>query len=133
MTEEQKIDQRVFDLYDEYCHGRMDRREFLSRAATITIGGVSALWMAQALLPRYAEAQTVSFTDARMKGTYVEYPSPAGTSAKCPLPRPVWQALSVTRSASSCMPRISCSSSCPSLASSDASARPDSKGFSLLK
>jgi len=26
MKEEQKIDRRVFDLYDEYCHGRMDRR-----------------------------------------------------------------------------------------------------------
>ena len=58
----------------------MDRREFLSRAAAITIGGVSALWMAQALLPRYAEAQTISFTDPRMRGTYVEYPSPGGTS-----------------------------------------------------
>ena len=23
-----EIDQRVFDLYDEYCHGRIDRREF---------------------------------------------------------------------------------------------------------
>ena len=80
MKEEQKIDRRVFDLYDEYCHGRMDRREFLSRAAAMTIGGVSALWMAQALLPRYAEAQTISFTDSRMTGTYVEYPSPGGTS-----------------------------------------------------
>ncbi len=79
-TEKQNIDQRVFDLYDEYCHGRIDRREFLSRAAAMTIGGVSALWMAQALLPRYAEAQTISFTDTRMKGTYVEYPSPGGTS-----------------------------------------------------
>ncbi len=82
MTEQQKIDPRVFDLYDEYCHGRIDRREFLSRAAAITIGGVSALWMAQALLPRYAEAQTISFTDPRIKGTYVEYPSPGGTSGE---------------------------------------------------
>ena len=23
MTQEQKIDQRIFDLYDEYCHGRL--------------------------------------------------------------------------------------------------------------
>ena len=76
----QEIDQRIFDLYDEYCHGYIDRREFLSKAAAITIGGVSALWMAQALMPRYAEAQTISFTDERMKGTYVEYPSPGGTS-----------------------------------------------------
>ena len=27
-----EIDQRVFDLYDEYCHGRIDRREFLQQA-----------------------------------------------------------------------------------------------------
>ena len=27
------IDQRVFDLYDEYCHGRIDRREFLRARA----------------------------------------------------------------------------------------------------
>ena len=80
MTELEKIDPRVFDLYDEYCHGRIDRREFLTRAAAMTIGGVSALWMAQALLPRYAEAQTISFTDSRLKGTYVDYPSPGGTS-----------------------------------------------------
>ena len=77
---EQEIDPRVFDLYDEYCHGHISRREFLSRAAALTIGGISALWMAQALMPRYAEAQTISFTDSRMTGTYVEYPSPGGTS-----------------------------------------------------
>ncbi len=80
MTQQEKIDRRVFDLYDEYCHGRMSRREFLDKAAAITIGGVSALWMAQALMPRYAQAQTISFTDPRLKGTYVDYPSPGGTS-----------------------------------------------------
>ena len=78
--EKREIDPRVFDLYDEYCHGHISRREFLSRAAVMTVSGVSALWMAQALMPRYAEAQTISFTDARLKGTYVEYPSPGGTS-----------------------------------------------------
>ena len=77
---DKKIDPRVFELYDEYCHGHIDRRTFLRRAAGITIGGTSALWMAQALMPRYAEAQTISFTDRRIKGRYVEYPSPGGTS-----------------------------------------------------
>jgi carboxymethylenebutenolidase len=36
--------------------------------------------MAQALLPRYVNAQTISFTDERIKGRYVTYPSPGGTS-----------------------------------------------------
>ena len=79
-SRKQEIDPRVFDLYDEYCHGYITRREFFSRAAVLTVGGVSALWMAQAVMPRYAEAQTISFTDSRMPGTYVEYPSPGGTS-----------------------------------------------------
>jgi carboxymethylenebutenolidase len=71
-----EIDQRIYDLYDEYCHGGIDRREFLKRAALIA-GGLA---MAQALLPRYAQAQTVSFTDPRMKAEYVNYPSPGGNS-----------------------------------------------------
>ena len=74
-----EIDQRVFDLYDEYCHGGIDRREFLKRSAAICVGG---LIMAQALLPRYAEAQTISFTDERIKASYVNYPSPGGNSGQ---------------------------------------------------
>ncbi len=76
------IDQRIYDLYDEYCHGRIDRREFLQRAGAITVAGIGGLAMAQALLPRYAQAQTISFTDARMKARYVEYPSPRGNSGR---------------------------------------------------
>ena len=72
-----EIDQRVFDLYDEYCHGRMDRRAFLAQAAVVVVGGLA---MAQALLPRYAQAQTISFTDERIKARYVTYPSPGGNS-----------------------------------------------------
>jgi carboxymethylenebutenolidase len=72
------IDQRVLDLYDEYCHGGIDRREFLLRAGAV-MGG---LVMAQALLPRYAGAQTISFTDTRIKAQYVSYPSPGGSSGQ---------------------------------------------------
>ena len=79
---QQEIDERIFDLYDEYCHGAIDRREFLSRAGAITVAGVSGLVMAQALLPRYALAQTISFTDSRIKPTYVDYPSPGGNSGE---------------------------------------------------
>ncbi|HEX4926811.1 MAG TPA: dienelactone hydrolase family protein [Burkholderiales bacterium] len=68
-----EIDQKVFDLYDEYCHGRIDRREFLKRA-----GAMGMLAAATALLPDYARAQQVSFTDPRIKASYVTYPSPNG-------------------------------------------------------
>jgi len=75
-----QIDQRVFDLYDEYCHGRIGRREFLSRAAALAVAGGTGLAMAEALLPRYALAQQVSFTDQRIKANYVTYPSAGGNS-----------------------------------------------------
>ena len=77
-----EIDERVFALYDDYCHGRIERRVFLSRAAALTVAGGSALAMAESLLPRYAEAETVSFTDERIKARYVDYPSPGGTSGE---------------------------------------------------
>lgn len=81
--DEIEIDPKIYDLYDEYCHGTMERREFLKRAAAMTVvGSVSALAMAEALLPRYAEAQMVSFTDKRIKATYVTYDSPGGDGAK---------------------------------------------------
>jgi carboxymethylenebutenolidase len=74
-----EIDQRVFELYDEYCHGGIERREFLKRAATL---GVAGLAMAQALLPRYAQAQTIALTDSRIRATYLDYASPGGNSGK---------------------------------------------------
>jgi len=72
-----EIDQQVFDLYDEYCHGRIDRREFLKRASAL-----GALTFALALLPDYARAQTISFTDPRIKAQYVTYASPGGNAEK---------------------------------------------------
>lgn len=75
----QNIDPQIYALYDEYCHGAMDRREFLAKASALLVGGMA---MAQALFPRYAQAQTISFTDARMKANYVKYASPGGSSGE---------------------------------------------------
>ena len=74
-----EIDDRIYDLYDEYCHGRIDRRQFFERAAAVTITGVA---MANALLPDYANAQEVLFTDERIKANWVDYPSPGGNSGE---------------------------------------------------
>jgi carboxymethylenebutenolidase len=82
-TETFATEDDIFDLYDEYCHTEMERRDFLTRAAALTlVGGVSGLAMAQALLPRYANAQMISFTDKRMTANYVTYDSPGGNSGK---------------------------------------------------
>jgi carboxymethylenebutenolidase len=42
-------------------------------------GAASAATAVQALLPRYAGAETVSFNDPRIRASWVEYPSPSAT------------------------------------------------------
>jgi carboxymethylenebutenolidase len=76
------IDPKIYELYDEYCHTGMPRREFLRRAAAMTVIGGSGLAMAQALLPQYAKAQVISFTDERIRANYVTYPSPGGNGSE---------------------------------------------------
>jgi carboxymethylenebutenolidase len=73
------MSQEIYSLYDEYCHGRIDRREFLTRAAAL---GAAAAAMAHGLMPDYARAQTISFTDPRIKAQYVTYASPGGNAEK---------------------------------------------------
>lgn len=74
------VERRVYELYDKYCHGEIDRRQFFKRAAALTIGGLSALSIAESLIPNYANAQQIMFTDTRIKARYIDYPSPGGTS-----------------------------------------------------
>jgi carboxymethylenebutenolidase len=80
--DQNEIDEQVFDLYDEYCHGKIDRRQFFERAGQLTVSGISAVAMAEALLPNYAEAQEVLFTDDRIKANWINYPSPGGSSGE---------------------------------------------------
>lgn len=68
----------LLELYDYYAHGRINRREFLDRAALFTFGGLTASALLAALSPNYALAEQVSFTDPQILAEYVTYPSPEG-------------------------------------------------------
>lgn len=72
-THSPQIPQEAFDWYDEYAHGDIDRRTFLSRLAAI---GLTAAAVAGGLAPDYALAEQVSFNDADIKASYADYPSP---------------------------------------------------------
>ena len=39
-----EIDSKIYDLYDEYCHSDMERREFLRRASAIAVLGGSSTY-----------------------------------------------------------------------------------------
>jgi len=69
----------VWKLFDKYVHGLIDRRGFLNGTAKYAVGGVTAVGILEALSPKYAEAQIqVQPEDSRIKGEFVEYPSPDG-------------------------------------------------------
>ncbi|BBP76804.1 MULTISPECIES: YghX family hydrolase [Pseudomonas] len=68
----------LLELYDYYVHGRINRREFLDRAAKFTLGGMAAASVLAALSPDYALAEQVPFTDPDIVAEYITYPSPKG-------------------------------------------------------
>ena len=68
----------LLELYDFYAHGKINRREFLDRAALFTFGGLTASALLASLSPNYAMAQQIEFTDPDILAEYVTYPSPNG-------------------------------------------------------
>jgi carboxymethylenebutenolidase len=72
------IPQEAFDWYDEYAHGIIDRRTFMTRLSTLTAAGFAMPVLLGALLPNYAHAEQVSFNDPDIKATYATFPSPNG-------------------------------------------------------
>lgn len=72
------FDQRVLDLYDDYVHGRVDRRGFLSGAAQFAVAGTTAAGLLAALTPQYAFAAQVAADDPRISTVYRTFPAPQG-------------------------------------------------------
>jgi carboxymethylenebutenolidase len=68
----------VLQLFDKYVHGDISRRGFLASVAKYSVLGLTAEGLLEALNPNFAEAQQISPNDARIKASYVEYPSPNG-------------------------------------------------------
>lgn len=72
------FDQRVLDLYDDYVHGRVDRRGFLAGAAQFAVAGTTAAGLLAALMPQYAFAAQVAADDPRISTVYRTFPAPHG-------------------------------------------------------
>jgi len=72
------MDQRFIDLFDTYTHGRMRRREFLDRLASLAGGAAAATALLPMLENDYAHAQIVPETDSRVVTETVTFPSTMG-------------------------------------------------------
>jgi len=71
--------QEVLDLFDGYVHGRMNRRDFLDRAAKYAVGGMTAAAMLDSLRPNFAWAQQVAKDDKRIQTQSIDFDSPQGS------------------------------------------------------
>ncbi|GAA5031540.1 YghX family hydrolase [Massilia kyonggiensis] len=71
------FDPEVLKLFDGYVHGRVSRRDFLSRASRYAAGGTTAATLLAQLSPSFA-APLVAAADARLKTSRVDFPSPQG-------------------------------------------------------
>jgi carboxymethylenebutenolidase len=72
------INQEVFDLYDDYAHNRITRRDFMQRLSIYAVGGVTVTSLMSFLLPDYQDAIQIAADDPRITSSYINYSSPKG-------------------------------------------------------
>jgi carboxymethylenebutenolidase len=72
------IKQEVFDLYDDYAHNRVTRRDFMQKLSIYAVGGITVAGLMGFLMPDYKDAIQIKADDPRLKSEYINYPSPKG-------------------------------------------------------
>ncbi len=72
------IKQEVFDLYDDYAHNKIDRRQFAEKLSLYAIGGLTVSSLLSFVSPNYVDTITVKQDDPRIDSKYVKYDSPKG-------------------------------------------------------
>ena len=73
--------QELLDLFHEYQHGDINRRDFLDRAKKFAVGGLTAAAIFETLRPNYAWAEQVPKDDPRIKVSYETVASPEGNGS----------------------------------------------------
>ena len=72
------FDPEVLRLFDQYVHGDIDRRGFLSGTARIAGGMAAASGLLAMLAPQFAQAQQVQPDDPRIATSHLDFDSPDG-------------------------------------------------------
>ena len=72
-----KVNEKVFDIYDDYAHDKMDRREFIEKISIYAVGGLTVPAILDYLLPNYNQPE-ISEEDERLKIKTIEYNSSKG-------------------------------------------------------
>ena len=72
------VKQEVFDLYDDYAHSRINRRDFMEKLSAYAVGSITVPALMSFLMPDYKNSLQVSADDPRLKSEYINYKSEKG-------------------------------------------------------
>ncbi|WP_127019428.1 dienelactone hydrolase family protein [Flagellimonas beolgyonensis] len=72
------IKQEVFDLYDDYAHNKLQRREFIEKLGLYAVGGITVASLMSFLMPNYVDTMLVDKNDPNLDSGYITYNSPKG-------------------------------------------------------
>ncbi|MDT0551723.1 dienelactone hydrolase family protein [Urechidicola vernalis] len=72
------IHQEVFDLYDEYAHNKIERRQFVKKLSMYAVGGITVSSLLSFIMPNYVESVTVNQDDERLDSKFITYNSKKG-------------------------------------------------------
>lgn len=75
------IPPEAVEAYNEFIHGRIDRRSFFDRVAKVSVSAIAASAIIDQLMPNYALGQQVKPDDPRLKTETVAIPSPKGNAS----------------------------------------------------
>jgi len=74
----EEIKQEVFDLYDDYAHNKLQRREFIEKLSLYAVGGITVASLMGFLMPNYKDTLLVKKDDPNLDSGYINYDSPNG-------------------------------------------------------
>lgn len=74
------ISQEVLDLYDDYAHNKMDRRQFVEKLSAYAVGSITVGALLSFITPNYKDTLTIPQDHPGLESKYIEYPSPKGGS-----------------------------------------------------
>jgi len=74
----EQISQEVFDLYDDYAHNRIDRRQFINKLSAYAIGGITVASLLSFIMPNYKDTLQIKSDDPRLTSDFITYDSSKG-------------------------------------------------------
>ncbi|MDT0608409.1 dienelactone hydrolase family protein [Croceitalea rosinachiae] len=72
------IPQAVFDLYDDYAHNKIQRREFIEKLSLFAIGGITLPSLLSFMMPNYLDTLLVDPNDPELDSDFITYNSDKG-------------------------------------------------------